>query len=226
MSNKNFSRSLSAVFVIVLVVLAAVAVWYLATAINRTSNTINNALNPLQQANNALGTQVADILHPTPTIIPDPITIIHEVRSLARLETIQYSVEQVISAESNQGAFGWLFGQKMLFVAHGIVVAGIDMEKMAPTDMRLEGSILHVKLPAAEIFLTNLDNDKSYVYDYERGILSPIDPNLETSVRQAAEDRITQAAINDGVLDNAMKNAQSFLDRFFRALGYTDVVFE
>ena len=226
MSNKNFSRSLSAVFVIVLVVLAAVAVWYLGTAINRTSNTINNALNPLQQANNALGTQVADILHPTPTIIPDPITIIHEVRSLARLETIQYSVEQVISAESNQGAFGWLFGQKMLFVAHGVVIAGIDMEKMAPTDMRLEGSILHVKLPAAEIFLTTLDNDKSYVYDYERGILSPIDPNLETSVRQAAEDRITQAAINDGVLDNAMKNAQSFLDRFFRALGYTDVVFE
>ena len=226
MSNKNFSRSLSAVFVIMLVVLVVAIVWFVGTSINRTANTINNALNPLQRANDALGTQVADFLHPTPTILPDPITIIHEVRSLARLETIQYSVEQVISAESNQGSFGWLFGQKMLFVAHGVVIAGIDMEKIAPTDMRLEGSVLHVKLPAAEIFVATLDNQKSYVYNYEKGILSPVDPNLETTVRQAAEDRIRQAAIDDGVLDSAMKNAESFLDRFFRALGYTDVVFE
>jgi hypothetical protein len=226
MSDKNSSRSLSAIFVIILVILVAIAIWYLGTAINKTTNTISNALSPLQHANDALGTQVADFLHPTPTIIPDPITIIHEVRSLARLETIQYSVEQVISAESNQGTFGWLFGQKLLFVAHGIVIAGIDMEKISPTDMRLEGNVLHVKLPAAEIFITTLDNEKSYVFDYERGVFSPVDPNLETTVRQAAEDRIRQAAMDDGVIENARRNAESFLDRFFRALGYLDVIFE
>ena len=63
-----------------------------------------------QQANQALQTQVSELLHPTPTIIPDPVTYINEVRALARLETIQYSVEKVITAEQNQGTFGFLFG--------------------------------------------------------------------------------------------------------------------
>jgi hypothetical protein len=92
--------------------------------------------------------------------------------------------------------------------------------------MRLEGNVLHVKLPAAEIFVATLDNAKSYVYDYERGVFSPVDPNLETTVRQAAEERIRQAAIDDGELENAQRNAEAFLDRFFRALGYLDVIFE
>jgi len=36
---------------------------------------------------NILRTQVAKVLYPTPTILPDPVTIINEVRSLARLES-------------------------------------------------------------------------------------------------------------------------------------------
>ena len=58
--------------------------------------TTENAVAPIKQANEAIREDVARLLHPTPTIVPDPITIIHEVKTLARLETIQYSVEKVI----------------------------------------------------------------------------------------------------------------------------------
>ena len=68
------------------------------------------ALQPMNELADSLGTQVAQVLHPTPTVLPDPITIIHEVRSLARLETIQYTVEKVITAETGQGTFDFLFG--------------------------------------------------------------------------------------------------------------------
>ncbi|MDK1081248.1 MAG: hypothetical protein QGM50_04340 [Anaerolineae bacterium] len=59
----------------------------------------------VRQANEALQTQVSELLHPTPTIIPDPVTYINEIKALARLETIQYSVEKVITAEIGQGTF-------------------------------------------------------------------------------------------------------------------------
>ena len=40
----------------------------------------------LNEQNHALQTQMSDLLHPTPTIIPDPATYINEIHSLARLE--------------------------------------------------------------------------------------------------------------------------------------------
>jgi hypothetical protein len=178
-----------------------------------------------QQANQALQTQVADLLHPTPTIIPDPVTYINEVRALARLETIQYSVEKVITAEQNQGTFSFLFGDRLLFVAHGIVIAGIDMEKMTPQGMRFENDVLYVTLPPAEVFIATLDNQKSYVYDRDTGLLSQGVQDLETLARQAAEDEIRKAALEDGILTQAQTNAENYLYRFFQALGYQNVIF-
>ena len=91
-------------------------------------NTITQqAIAPITDTTNTLRTQAAKILHPTPTIKPDPITIINEVRSLARLETIQYSVEKIITAETGQEIFGPLFGDRRLFVAHGVVIEGIEV---------------------------------------------------------------------------------------------------
>jgi hypothetical protein len=159
-------------------------------------------------------------------VIPDPVTYITEVRSLARLETIQYSIEKVITAEVGQGTFGFLFGDKLLFVAHGTVIAGIDMEKIGPQDLRLENGVLVVKLPAPEIFVATLDNDKSYVYDRDTGALTAGDINLETTARQAAEQEIRKAAEEDGILKLAQQNAETYLSKFFAALGYQNTIFE
>jgi hypothetical protein len=144
---------------------------------------------------------------------------------LARLETIQYSIEKVITGETGGGTFQALFGDKILFVGHGTVIAGIDMEKLQPEDMRFENGVLTVKLPPAEIFIATLDNEKSYVYDRETGILAKPDVNLETLVRQRAEEEIRKAALEDGILEQAQANAEAYLFKFFAALGYPNSIF-
>ena len=184
------------------------------------------ALAPITDSAQALKTQVAQVLHPTPTIIPDPITIINEVRSLARLETIQYSVEKIITAESGQEALKSLFGDRLLFVAHGIVIAGLDLNQMEPADLELRDGILTVNLPDAEIFIATLDNDKSYVYDRQTGLLTKGEQDLETLARQAAEQEIHHAALEDGILEQAAENAKVYLTRLFGTLGYDEVLFE
>ena len=183
------------------------------------------ALQPVSDVTSSMGTQVAEILNPTPTILPDPLTIIYQVRSMAQLETIQYSVEKVITAETGQGVFAPFIGDRLIFVAHGYVRAGIDLEKLGPQDMWTEDGVLYVRLPEAELFVVTLDNDVSYVYDRETGILTHGSQDLETLARQQAENEIEQAALEDGILEQARLNAESFLYRLFRGLGFVEVVF-
>ncbi|MBN1452409.1 MAG: DUF4230 domain-containing protein [Anaerolineales bacterium] len=186
---------------------------------------IQKTVEPVTSMTGNLGTRVAAILDPTPTVLPDPITIIRDVRSLARLETIQYTIEKVITAETNQGAFGMLFGDKLIFVAHGQVIAGVDLSKLGADDLELKNGILYVYLPEPEIFISALDNEKSYVYDRDTGLLTKGDINLESTARQVAEDEIEKAAIEDGVLDLARQNAENYLGRLLGDLGYADVIF-
>lgn len=184
-----------------------------------------DAVAPVAQSGQALQTRIAQVAHPTPTVLPDPVTVIHEIRSLARMETIQYTMEKVITAQNNQGELGFLFGDKLIFVGHGKVIAGVDLAKMRPEDMVVKDNVLYMRLPPAEVFVATLDNDKSYVYNRDTGLLTKGDVNLEKTARSAAEKEILQAAIDDGILTQAQQNAESFMSRMVRGLGYPDVIF-
>lgn len=210
---------------ILIIGVIAVAAYYIVQTIRDSAQAATAPFQQVNQANQALQTQVSNLLNPTPTIIPDPVTYINEVRALSRLETIQYSVEKVITGETGGGTFQSLFGDKILFVGHGTVIAGIDMEKLRPEDMRFENGVLTVRLPPAEVFIATLDNEKSYVYDRDTGILAKPDVNLETLVRQSAEQEIRKAALEDGILEQAQLNAEAYLFKFFAALGYPNTIF-
>jgi hypothetical protein len=187
---------------------------------------VQRTVEPVQSMTGDLGTRVAAALNPTPTILADPITIIRDVRSLARLETIQYTVEKVITAETGQGALAPLFGDKLIFVAHGEVIAGVDMSKLGADDLELRDGVLHVRLPAPEIFVATLNNEKSYVYNRDTGLFTHGDVNLESSARRLAETEIAKAAVEDDVLGQAQRNAENYLARLFDSLGYENVVFD
>lgn len=220
----NFTKGFL-IFIGVIVSVAVIGLVLFFAITEMVRNTARDALSPISQANGSLQTKVAQLSNQTPTVIPNPITVIHEVRSLARLETIQYSLEKVITVEQGQNQLGFLFGDKLLFVAHGRVIAGVDLSRMRPEDMWVENQVLNVRLPPAEVFVVNLDSDKSYVYNRETGLLTKGDVNLEKVARQAAEKEILKAAIDDGMLAQAQQNAESYMSRMLRGLGYPDVVF-
>jgi hypothetical protein len=213
------------IFIGAIVVLGLLMVGLIYGITEMVRRTAEQALSPVTQTNHSLETRVSQFLNPTPTILPDPVTVIHEIRSLARLETIQYTMEKVITIEKGQNELGFLFGDRLLFVGHGKVIAGVDLAKMKPEDMWVKGQVLYVRLPAAEVFTVTLDNNKSYVYNRDTGLLTKGDVNLESTARAAAEKEILQAALDDGVLTQANQNAETYLSRMFRGLGYPDVIF-
>ncbi len=215
--------------ILILAVLAAGVYFIVQTVRESAAAAANAATAPfqgIQEANSSMQTQVAQLLNPTPTIIPDPVTYINEIRAIARLETIQYSVSQVVRGEINQGTFDFAFGSQILVVVHGSVIAGIDMEKMQPGDMRLDGGVLYVRLPPTEILTTTLDETKTEVYTVQEGLLVDIEPGLILNTIIGGKEKILSVALEDGILTQGQTNAENYLLKFFTALGYKMVVFE
>ena len=180
---------------------------------------------PLEEAERALEKQWREITNPTPTIIPDPMTIIHEIHSLSRLETASYTVEKIITAESSQGPFAFLFGDRLILVAHGQVIAGIDLGKTGKDDIIVadEGTVI-VTLPPTEVFVVALDNQKSYIFDRDTGLIG-MNPALETEARRAAEEEILNAALEDGILEMAQRSAETYVRHLILTLGFREVIF-
>lgn len=161
----------------------------------------------------------------TPTIYPSAATVIEGVQTLSRLETASYHIEKVITAESGQGPMGFLFGDKLLLIAHGQVIAGVDLSDIGPDDLTIDGDgVVYLRMPPVEVFVATLDNNRTYVYDRRTGVAG-LNPQLETSARQEAERLILQAAVEDGLEDKAEDNARDFLRSFILGLGFTHLIF-
>lgn len=184
---------------------------------------VRQVTQPLADAERALQRQFEQIRNPTPTIEPDPVTIVREVRGLSRLETAAYTVEKIITAETRQGPFAFLIGDRLIFVAHGQVIAGVDLSKLEESDITIkEGGTVGIALPEAEVFVTALDNEQSYIFDRDTGVIG-MNVELETAARKAAEKEILNAALEDGILDMAQRNAESYVRHLILTLGFKEV---
>ncbi len=181
-----------------------------------------------RQANSlSLGEKATLLPQPqfTPTIYPSSATVIEGVQSLSRLETASYHIEKVITAESGQGPLGFLFGDKLLLIAYGEVIAGVDLSNIGPGDLRVTpDGTCYVRMPPVEVFVATLNNQRTYVYDRRTGVAG-MNAQLESAARQEAERLILQAAIEDGLETKAEENARNFLRSFMLSLGLEHVIF-
>jgi hypothetical protein len=184
---------------------------------------IRRVTQPLAEAERTLQRQFEQLTNPTPTIEPDPVTIVREVRSLSRLETAAYTVEKIITAETRQGPFAFLIGDRLILVAHGQVIAGVDLETLEENDITIrDGGVVDIALPEAEVFVTALNNEQSYIFHRDTGVIG-MNVELETEARRAAEEEILNAALEDGILEMAQKNAESYIRHLVLTLGFKEV---
>jgi hypothetical protein len=153
--------------------------------------------------------------------------VVDRIKKLQRLETVQYSIDKVITGTRESRIFpDFLAGDRLLMTVHGEAIAGIDFATLKPGDVFTRGKLVHLHLPAAQIFSARLDNSKTRVYSRQTGLLVPVDRNLETEVRQEAERQLQQSALADGILDTAQQNARTTLTGMLTGLGFEKVEFD
>jgi hypothetical protein len=163
----------------------------------------------------------------TLTIDVSQPTVVDRIQRLQRLETVIYTMDKVVSGAKENPVFpNFLAGDRLLMLVHGEVVAGIDFSDLKPGDVRMDGKKVHLHLPAPQIFRTRLDSAKTRVYSRQTGLLVSTDPNLETQVRQQAEQQLQEAAMADGILRNAQQNALSTIKSLLQGLGFESIDFD
>ncbi len=163
---------------------------------------------------------------PTPEIISGP-AIVQQIQQVSRLETTIYTVERVIEASQLDPVWpDWLRGDRLLLIAYGQVIAGVDLGKMTEEDVVVaeDGRTVTITLPPAEIFTVDLDNSKTRVYDRQRGVFAPPNSDLESEARLAAEQEILAAACEDGILGRATVDAQRAMERFMELFDFRTVI--
>ncbi|HSW47568.1 MAG TPA: DUF4230 domain-containing protein [Candidatus Saccharimonadales bacterium] len=154
-------------------------------------------------------------------------TVIKQIRSLNRLETSSFTIEKIIDVGTSGNTFSqFLYGDRILLIAHGTVIAGFDLAKVQESDITVTDKTLNLKMPVPEILVTKLDNDQTRVYDRKQGLLTKGDNNLESKARGEAEKVIKDAACKGGILNEATKNARNQLTTLFKSLGFVTVIIE
>ena len=151
-------------------------------------------------------------------------SVIKEVQKLGSLETAAFSIEKIVEAGQQGNPFqDLLYGDRILLIAHGKVVAGIDLYMVSNQDIKIQGKELSINLPATKILSSTLDNSKTRVYDRTQGYLSRGNKDLESVARQAAEASITQAACDAGILEEARTSAIERIKQLFEFAGFFSV---
>lgn len=154
----------------------------------------------------------------------DGTAVVKEIQKLQRLETASYTIEQIIDAGTQGNRFQeFLYGDRILLIANGQVVAGFDFAKIQPQDIQVQGQTIVIRAPAPEILYTRLDNSKTRVYDRNQGILTKGEKDLESAARSEAELSIRNAACEAGVLDTAEENGRKQLTALLTALRFQDI---
>jgi hypothetical protein len=180
-----------------------------------------------RQAASSWNGVAARLLGRTTQIDVSQPTVVNKVQQLQRLETVVYTMDKVVSGEKENAVLpDFLVGDRLLMIVHGDVMAGVDFIGLKSGDVVVEGKKVRLRLPPAQVFATRLDNARTRVYSRQTGLLVPVDPNLETQVRQEGERQLLQAALQDGVLKAANQNARATLTSLLQGLGFERVELE
>jgi hypothetical protein len=152
--------------------------------------------------------------------------VVEKIQRLSRLETVVYSLDTVVEGDRSSPLLpDALAGDRILLVVHGESIGGIDLAQLKPEDVRIDAGShgIHVTLPPSQLFVTTLDNQHTRVYARTTGLLVPVDQNLESDTRAKAQDQLQKAALSDGILDAARKNARATVTTLLYSLGFQKV---
>jgi hypothetical protein len=144
-------------------------------------------------------------------------TVLRQVQTLSQLVTVKYVMEKVVVYEDVK----WFPGgdNRVLMIAHGIVKAGVNLEKLRPEDIEVSGRVVKIRLPNPQITDCYLDERQTQVVERTTGLLRTFDKNLEQTARLIAVEDVRRGARQAGILKDAEERARAQVEKLFQQMG-------
>lgn len=145
--------------------------------------------------------------------------VVSKIQSLNRLQTVAYHVDTVIQSRKEGNWYTlWQDEQKGLFIAHGRVLAGIDLHQLKPEHVQFskDHRQVEITLPPAQVFETYLDRIE--VYDVKTGLfnLLDVDPDIFNQAQTEGKKQVLLSACKTNILQAATENAQKQVQALFQ----------
>ena len=156
-----------------------------------------------------------------PSEIQNTSTLLKQVQTISELATVKYVFEKLVILEDVK----WYGENRVMLVAHGIVKAGIDFQKLGTNDLEVVQKKISIKLPRPQITDAYLDDKKTQILERNTGLMRSFDRDLEQNARRQAVDDLRRAARNNGIMKDAEERARIQVANLFRQLGFTEVEF-
>jgi hypothetical protein len=165
-----------------------------------------------------LGFAIRRFTGPGPTTY-NTATVLRQVQTLSQLVTVKYVMEKVVVYEDVK----WFPGgdNRVLMIAHGIVKAGVDLERLKPEDVQILDKTVRIRLPNPQITDCYLDEKQTQVVERTTGLLRTFDKDLEQTARLIAVNDVRRGAREAGILKDAEDRARTQVERLFQQLGLT-----
>lgn len=158
--------------------------------------------------------------------------VLKSIQDLARFQAATGTFQVVVDLEKDTKYVPKaILGQRTLFVGVGTVDAYVDFSGVTSDALQVseDRKSVSLRLPQPALEAVNLDQEKSYVFAEERGVIDRFkslfsdDPNRLEDVYQAAEAKIADAANETDLSSRAQDNTRTLLTGLFTSLGFTSV---
>ncbi|SDZ38411.1 Protein of unknown function [Micromonospora pattaloongensis] len=158
--------------------------------------------------------------------------LLQSIQDLSRYVAAEGNFQVVVDLQQDRKYVpDFLINQRTLFIGAGSVEAYVDFAKISEGAIEdsADGKSVEIELPGPQLGQANLDLGKSYVFAEQRGLINRLaevfdgDPNRQQQVYQLAQERITAAARDSGLVARAEENTRKMLVGLLRSLGYEKV---
>ena len=172
----------------------------------------------LKKTINGLESQIKDLMEQP--IVVNPIapfialdTIYEEIQGIGELATVEYLfTDAAIFTDSKQiGNWNIPFTQKSFTIKwNGTIKAGIQIEQIE-IHVDQDNAIITITLPASQILSYEVDNESVEVLDEKNNIFNKITIQDKIELDIATEKAMIERAIQSGLLENALENAEDII---------------
>ncbi|EMD22071.1 DUF4230 domain-containing protein [Amycolatopsis azurea] len=163
----------------------------------------------------------------TSTVDRSQPAVLKAVRDLSQYHAAVGDYQVVVDIEKDvKWVPSAIAGERTLFVASGSVDAYVDFGPLVENSLTVseDRRAVEVRLPEPKLAKPALDNEHSYVFGQERGLVDRLSALVSVPDQQqfhlAAEKRIGEAAQQSGLLDRARANTKAMLTGLLQALGF------
>jgi hypothetical protein len=149
---------------------------------------------------------------------------IYQVRAIGMLSTSEYTVGKILRVNDKGDWYDW-GERKILISCKAKIKAGINLKKIADSDITVNGNKIEIKLPPPEIISFEMDPDqvKTEMMDVT-GLRASFSQDDKHKILKLGEQSIKKDMYQLDILKDAQANAVAFLKDFYETLGYEEVI--